>query len=429
MKIVSGENGDMKVVVSAGGKGTRISSVASTIPKPMISICGKPVLERQVECLRRQGFRDFIFTVGHLGQQIQDYFGDGSRFGVTITYYVEREPLGTAGALVALREQLKEDYLLINGDLIFDVDIGRMIRFHQQKNAAATLLTHPNSHPYDGAVIEADKDHRIIRWLNKEEDRGLYENRVNSGIHILSPRLFDRFTKVERIDLDREVLKPRIPEGDVFSYDSPEYIHDMGTPERYRQVCEAVKNGLPARRNLSRPQKAIFLDRDGTINVHKGFVTRWEQIELLPGAAEAIARINQSGYLAIVVTNQPVIARGECTWEELWDIHRVLQMKLGEKGAYLDDILICPHHPDKGFPGERSEYKIDCSCRKPKPGLLLEAAKKYNIDLTQSYMVGDSERDTLAGEAAGCRSVRIGESGRFESLSAFINTLFDYEKS
>lgn len=418
----------MRAVISAGGKGTRISSVTSAIPKPMIPVCGKPVLERQIECLRRQGFRDYILTVGHLGEQIQQYFGDGSKLGVSIEYYFETEPLGTAGALVALKQRLTEDFLLVNGDLIFDVDIGRMLRFHKSTHAAATLLTHPNSHPYDGAVIETDEDHRIIRWLNKEDERGLYENRVNSGIHILSPRLFDPFTEVGKLDLDREVLKPRVLKGDLYSYDSPEYVHDMGTPERYRQVCEAVENGSPARRNLTHPQKAVFLDRDGTINVYKGFVTHWEQIELLPGAAEAIARINQSGYLAIVATNQPVIARGECTWDELKDIHRALQMKLGEQGAYLDDIFICPHHPDRGFPGERPEYKIDCACRKPKPGLLLEAAKKYNIDLSRSYMVGDSEIDTAAGDAAGCHSVRIGKDGQFESLLAFTDSLFKKEK-
>lgn len=414
----------MKIVISAGGKGTRISGINNTIPKPMIPVCGKPVLEHQVDCLRRQGFHDFVFTVGYLSEQIQDYFGNGTKFGISIQYYVEKEPLGTAGALIALNEELKEDYVLINGDLIFDVDITRMIRFHQQKKSAATLLTHPSGHPYDAAVIETDEDHRIIRWLNKEDERGLYENRVNSGIHILSPRLFDRFTEIKKIDLDRDVLKPRVSHGDLFSYESPEYIRDMGTPQRYWQVCEAMKKGIPGLRNLAQPQKAIFLDRDGTINVHKGFLTHWEQIELLPGAARAIERINQSEYLAIIVTNQPVIARGECTWKELMDIHRALQMKLGEQGAYVDDILICPHHPDKGFPGERSEYKIDCECRKPKPGLLMKAAAKYNIDLSRSFMLGDSDSDVAAGIAAGCHSIRIGPGWRFESLSSFTDALF-----
>jgi D,D-heptose 1,7-bisphosphate phosphatase len=144
-----------------------------------------------------------------------------------------------------------------------------------------------------------------------------------------------------------------------------------------------------------------------TINVSKGFISKAKDLELLPGAAEAIRGINNSGYLAIVITNQPVIARGEASLEDLEEIHNKLETDLGRAGAYLDDIFFCPHHPDKGFPGERPEYKIDCSCRKPKPGLFFQAAKKYNIDLSQSYMIGDEEKDREAANAAGCKPVRI----------------------
>jgi len=126
--------------------------------------------------------------------------------------------------------------------------------------------------------------------------------------------------------------------------------------------------------------------------------------------AEAIRMINRSGYLAIVVTNQPVIARGEVTWEMLNEIHRKMETLLGEQGAYLDDIFVCPHHPDKGFPGERPEYKVNCDCRKPKPGLLLRAAEKYNIDLSDSWMIGDRPQDAAAGAAAGCQTIALTES-------------------
>ena len=165
-------------------------------------------------------------------------------------------------------------------------------------------------------------------------------------------------------------------------------------------------------KNLNRKQRAIFLDRDGTINRYVGFLRRPEELELLDGAAEAIRRINQSGYLAIVVTNQPIIARGEVTWEGLDAIHRKLETMLGHEGAYLDDILICPHHPDKGFLGERLEYKIDCDCRKPKPGLLRQAAEWYNIDMENSWMIGDQPQDEEAGKAAGCQTVRLLEQSR-----------------
>jgi len=130
-------------------------------------------------------------------------------------------------------------------------------------------------------------------------------------------------------------------------------------------------------------------------------LTKPEQFELLPGVAEAIKMINKSGYLAIVITNQPVIARGDCTWENLQQIHDKMETELGKEGAFLDAIYICPHHKDKGFEGERPEYKYDCECRKPKPGLLLQAANDFNIDLAESIMIGDSDSDKQAGNNSG----------------------------
>lgn len=420
----------MKTIIMAGGMGTRISSVASDVPKPMIPVWGKPILEYQLECLRDQGLKDIILSTGHLGHIIKAYFGDGGRFGVTISYFHEDEPLGTAGALIALKETLTEDFLLINGDMIFDMDMSRIIKTHKKNGALATLATHPNSHPYDSALIVADRDSRIIGWLNKEDERTIYKNRVNAGIHVLSPKILEPFSEVKKTDLDKDVLKPLVLSGKLFAYDTPEYIRDMGTSERYRAVCRDVATGKVAVKNLRRKQKAVFLDRDGVINVYKEFLTRWEDMELLAGAAEAIARINESGYLVIVITNQPVIARGGCTWEELAQIHNAMETLLGKAGSYVDDIFICPHHPDRGFPGERPEYKIDCDCRKPKPGLILMAAEKYNIDLSQSYMVGDSTSDVQAGFAAGCTPIYINENEdckvarRYKSLYAFTAEAF-----
>ena len=168
--------------------------------------------------------------------------------------------------------------------------------------------------------------------------------------------------------------------------------------------------------------KAFFLDRDGTINKYVGFLRNIDDFELIEGVSEVIKEINQSGYLAIVVTNQPVIARGEVTWDELNEIHKKMATLLGKDGAYVDAIYICPHHPDKGFEGERPEYKFDCDCRKPKPGLLLQAARDFNIDLSQSIMIGDSNSDVEAGESAGCKSVLI-EKNTDNGLSVISNLL------
>lgn len=413
----------MKVVIMAGGKGTRIVSVKRDVPKPMIPICGKPILEWQIECLRNHGLRDIVLVVGYLGHVVQNYFGDGSKFDVSISYFVEESPLGTAGALFKMPE-LTEDFLLLCGDVIFDVDLNRFIEFHKKNHAWASLMAHPNGHPYDSSLLVTEilppqepggnpvDTHRVVKWMNKEDARLYYKNRVNAGIEIISPELLKEtknhyvprhLDAPEKIDLDRDVLKPNISSGKVYAYDTPEYIKDMGTPDRYFEVEKDIQSGKVKARNISNKQKAIFLDRDGTINKYVGFLTKVEQFKLLPHAAEAIKMINKSGYLAIVITNQPVIARGDCTWEELQMIHEKMETDLGKEGAYIDAIYVCPHHPDRGYKGELPEYKKDCDCRKPNIGLIMQAAKDFNIELSQSIMIGDSEMDVEAGQTAGCR--------------------------
>lgn len=412
----------MLTVIMAGGKGTRISSVASDIPKPMIDLCGKPILEHQIECLKRQGIEEVILIVGHLKNKIIDHFGDGSSFGVMISYIEEETPLGTAGGLYYIKDYYEDrgkrgPVLLINGDLVFDIDIERFLKFHMERNSDITLFTHPNSHPFDSALIVTDQEGQVIQWLNKEDPREDYKNKVNAGLHLIAPKILENIWNLDgpaKLDLDRDIIKAGLISKSLkaYAYDSPEYVKDMGTPERYAQVCEDFKNGLVASKNLLKIQKAIFLDRDGTINQHPGgiyFITKPEELKLIDGAAKAISLINNSEYLTIVVTNQPIIARGECTLEELDGIHNRMERLLGEQGAYLDDIVFCPHHPDKGFAGERQEYKIQCECRKPKPGMLLNMAEKYNIDLSESFMIGDSKNDLLAGRAAGCKTCYINE--------------------
>lgn len=417
----------MNVVLMAGGRGTRISELFPSIPKPLIPIDGVPVLEREIISLRNQGFKDIILTVGYMAEKIKNYFGDGEKLGVHISYFVEDKPLGNAGALFFLN--LKEDFLLLNADAVFDVDFNRMVAYHKAQGGLVTLFTHPNSHPYDSGLIIADKNDKVEKWLAKEDERPeFYKNRVNAGLHVISPKTLEMSGvrkedigknvdgKIVKVDLDRQILRSLCGTGKMFCYDSPEYVKDMGTPERYYSVCNDFTKGVVQAKNLKNKQKAIFLDRDGTINKYVGFLRKPEEFELLSDAAEAIKLVNNSGYLAIIVTNQPVIARGEVTWNGLEEIHNKMETELGKQGAYLDAIYFCPHHPHKGYEGEISELKFDCDCRKPKPGMLLEAAKNLNISLEESYMIGDSDTDVEAGKAAGCISIKIKEGSLLETV-------------
>lgn len=412
----------MKTIIMAGGRGTRISELYPDIPKPLIPINGTPVLEREICSLRDQGFTEIILTVSHMSDKIKDYFGDGSRLDVSIQYYNEEQPLGNAGAIFKLKEQLTEDFLLLNADAIFDVDFNRMVAFHKAHGGLVTLFTHPNSHPYDSGLVIADEKFSVLQLLSKEDVRPIYyKNRVNAGLHIISPKVLEMVNinprkvgkfdetvgKIVKVDLDRQLLKPLVGVGKMFCYDSPEYVKDMGTPERLYQVEADFIAGRVKAKNLSKKQKAIYLDRDGVINRHVGFLRNIDDFELLPGVTEAIKRINKSGYLCIVVTNQPVIARGEVTVAELDKIHNKMEMLLGQEGCYIDALYYCPHHPHKGYKGEMLELKIDCNCRKPKPGMLLKAAADFNIDLENSWIIGDDENDVNAGKNAGCKTAFI----------------------
>ncbi len=400
----------MKAVIMAGGKGTRISSITQDeIPKPMLTVGEKPILEHQIECLKKSGVNEVIIVTGHLGNKIKEYFQDGTKFDIKICYYEEdpNKPLGTAGSLYYLKEKLNEDFILIFGDVFLSVDFNRMIKFHKEHNSDATLLTHPNSHPYDSDLIITN-DEEVVAFDSKENNRDYdYNNLVNSGIYVFSPRIFDYITEEKKYGLEKDVIAKMIGKDKVYSYHSTEYVKDMGTPERYESVNNDYACGLCSRRNLANKQKAIFLDRDGTINVYKGFLTKKEDLELIDGVSYAIKEINSSEYLCIVVTNQPIIARGDSTVKNLNNIHKHMETLLGNDGAYMDGLYYCPHHPDKGYPGEVPELKIDCNCRKPKIGMLLQAVKDYNIDLNESIVMGDSTLDIKMAENAGMKSILL----------------------
>ena len=427
----------------AGGKGTRIASVTTDVPKPMIPVCGIPILQYQIESLRGSGLTDIRLVIGHLGNTIRDFFADGSQFGVHLSYFEETSPLGTAGALFQM-DDLDDDFLLLCGDLMLDVDFNRFVDFHRKHKAWASLMTHPNGHPYDSSLIVTEilepqvegglpvDTKRVVRWMNKEEPRMYYKNRVNAGIEMISPKLLqatrERYQRLNqelpvKIDLDRDVLKPLVNEGHIFAYDTTEYIKDMGTPDRYHEVEHDVMAGIVKARNLKQKQRAVFLDRDGTINEYVGFLSSAEQFKLIEGAAEAIRQINKSGYLAIVITNQPVIARGDCTFEQLRQIHDKMETELGKSGAYVDAIYVCPHHPDTGFEGERREYKKVCSCRKPNIGLLLQAEQDFHIDLGRSFIIGDSMRDVEAGRNAGLKDSLLIQKNQEGQLMEAVQTI------
>lgn len=399
----------MKTVILAGGKGTRLGALTEQLPKPMVPIGGRPILEHQLRLLRRHGLCDIILSIGHLADHIAGHFGSGRKLGVSLGYVRETEPLGTAGALKAMEAELTEDFLVLYGDVMLDIDLGRLLAFHREKAGAGTLVLHPNDHPMDSDLVEIDADsRRILAFHPKPHPPGKqYRNLVNAGACVLSPRVFRHIDAGARADLGRDVFPRIVDREQLYGYVTAEYLKDMGTPERLREVTEDYLAGRVQRFNSRQKRRAIFLDRDGVINRLVGLLHRPGDLELLPGVARGIRAINASEFLAVVVTNQPVVARNLCSLRELDAIHGRMEALLAAEGAKVDALYYCPHHPDKGYAGENPAYKVPCRCRKPDIGMIERAAEELNIDLKGSCIIGDSARDIECGRRAGLETVAV----------------------
>jgi D,D-heptose 1,7-bisphosphate phosphatase len=302
------------------------------------------------------------------------------------------------------------------------VDLRRMLARHEQSGADAVLFVHPNDHPYDSDLVEADAEGWIEEFHpHPHSDGQWFPNLVNAALHSFDKAALmpyrDRWrsgTIPRKLDIGKHLFPMMLSEGRrLFAYRCGEYVKDAGTPGRLEKVIAALRSGRVDRDSLSTPQPAIFLDRDGTLNVEVERVRTPEDLELIEGTVEAVGMINRSGYRAILTTNQAVLARGDCDEAGLAQIHAKLETLLGRGGAWLDAIYYCPHHPHRGYHGEVPELKIDCDCRKPKPGMVFQAKADFTLDLSQSWMIGDSALDIRTARNAGMRAVlvRTGKAG------------------
>lgn len=452
-----------QAVILAGGKGTRLRERLGDLPKPLIPIGDRPLLGHQLALCKQHGFLDIVLLLGHGAEQITTYVRDGNQWGLRVQSVVERGQLGTGGAVLAALPSLDNDFLVLYGDLMVNIDLERLWRAHELHQAGATLVLHPNDHPFDSDLVEADNDGWIRTFHPRPHPPDMFfQNLVNAAVYVINRRSLEswadsgstrtRFGAANRhlmapdvrrgrndcattpaaplplrlqeqgssedtptpLDFGKDVFPAMLTDGcRLFGYRSPEYVKDIGTPERYDRVCAEYECGVVERGSLKHTQPAVFMDRDGTLNEEVGGVTSPDQLRLLPGVGEAVRLLNHHGIRVVVVTNQPVVAKGFCTESDVENVHRKLEWLLGREHAFLDRIYYCPHHPERGFPGERPELKIVCECRKPKPGLVHRAMRDLNIDPARSWFVGDSTIDVATARNSGLRSilVRTGHKG------------------
>lgn len=414
----------MKAVILAGGKGSRLSTRTQGLPKPLVLVAGKPLLAYQLELLARHGVEQVTLLCGYGAEAIRSFCGDGSRWGLQLECIDESRPLGTAGAVLEALPRLPERFLVLYGDTMVNVDLARFWAAHEARPAAATLFLHPNDHPQDSDLVETDPEGGILAFhpYPHPADATL-PNQVNAALYVIEASALRGLSySGEPLDFGKHVFPALLARGlRVQGYRSPEYIKDAGTPERLDRVAADVASGVVEESSLDVPRPAVLLDRDGTINEEASYIRGPEQFRLIPGAALGIRLLREAGYRIAVVTNQPVVARGDCTLAELQRIHNFMEMELSVEGAFVDSIYFCPHHPEKGFEGERPELKFDCACRKPRTGLVEQAARELNLDLERSWLIGDSTGDIQAAHNCGLRSILLrtgigGADGKYPAI-------------
>lgn len=422
----------MKAVILAGGKGTRLGKLTLNMPKALVKIGGKPILEHQLALLRENGVKEVWMLLGYLGEEIKKFLLKG-KWGVQIRYCEEKIPLGTAGALGQLEKEIKEDFLVLSGDVVVNFDIARFEAWHKKKRGMASLMVHPNDHPFDSDLVEADEQGKVLSLLKRPHREGvIFHNRSIASVYIFSPRIFKYIPKNKKTDIEKDVLPQLLrSKEEVYAYNTPEYIKDMGTPERLAQARKDWRSGKVKKLSLRGERRAVFFDRDGVMNEEVDQLSKIEDFKLYDFTSKAIRKVNKTDYLAIIISNQPMIAKGFMTEKDLDQIHKKLETELGRDGAKIDAIYYCPHHPESGFRGERTELKIKCTCRKPNIGLFLRAEKDFHVNLKASYMIGDQTSDILAGQKAGLKTILAktgyaGKDGKYSVKPDFItDNLFD----
>jgi len=398
------------VAILVGGLGTRLRPLTYKIPKPLIKINKKPFLFYLLSKLSSLGVKDVVLLVGYKAEKVRGYCGDGRKFGLRISYSEEKEPLGTGGALVNAFHSPKRPVLLLNGDSYFDLDLKNFIRYHEKKRALATVYALEGDLT-DRGVLVLEKNGRVRQFLEKQKTGfGLF----NAGAYLFDPKAIEEMhsmlaeVKIQRaFSIEKDVFPVFVAKKKLFAYAGRGYFLDIGTLQSLRQAREFFK-----KREKGRP--AVFLDRDGVINKHRSdYVKSPEEFVFEENAIEGLKELSGLGMPIFIVTNQSAVGRGIITRVALAKIHKKMLSAFARNAIKISGVFVCPHKPED-----------NCGCRKPKPGMLFSIQKKFGIDLSSSYLIGDSSADIAMGNSVGCKTILVkkglkGEDGKYRATPWF----------
>jgi len=369
-----------QVVILAGGRGVRLRPLTDTKPKPMIKFHGKPFLEYLIEMLRDRGFERILLLLGYLPEVIQDYFGDGSRWGIEIEYAVSALEDDTGRRIKLAERRIDPVFLLMYCDNYWPMRFDKMWQQFVSMGVPALVTVYRNSDQYTRDNLRVDENGYIVTYDKSRTAPNLQG--VDIGFMILKRQVLDLLPD-ENVSFEKVVLSQLVARRQLQAYVTEHRYYSVGSPRR-----------LPLTEEFLARRPAVILDRDGVLNrkpPRARYVCTWGNWEWILGAKEALRLFKEAGYRVIIVSNQAGIARGAMTEEDLAEIHERMEAEVVEAGGRIDAIYYCPHGWDEG-----------CECRKPKPGMLFQAQREFSLDLSRTYFIGDDERDGQAADAAGC---------------------------
>lgn len=403
---------DTTWVVLAGGKGTRSANPA--LPKALQEVRpGTTVMKMLLECIGDQA-SNVVFALSHGADEvIQELERLQPLFSKLRITWVRDEGLGPVEALLQVREHLTTEFVAVAlGDTVVRASLLTYLeQFKRAKKFSAAVVARQSRHLFDSDKVAIGQSGEIEKYAPKGEALSGREGHTWG----LTGLLFFRAKALQRIvasspDVARAAFETFALE-EIMAIRTSDYFRDSGTPERLEKIKTELAGSLGHEFGAgSTARPATFVDRDGTLmpDISEGRKT-FDSDELFLEAAAFLRSRKALGQKVFLVTNQPGVAKGFIDVDDVYAVHNLLQQALANEEAEFDDFEFCSHHPDKGFPGERTHLKIVCQCRKPEAGMVYELLKRHNVDLETSLVLGDSERDCQLAKRLGIPFVSVEE--------------------
>lgn len=391
-----------QAVILAGGLGTRLQPFTDENPKPMYPVNGRPFIGYLIEQIKQFGIENILLLLGYMPEKITEYLGNGENYGVSISYDITPIEFNTGDRIFHAKEKLDDDFLLMYCDNYCPINFRRLEDDFYKNNALVQVSVYENKDNYTKNNMLLEETGKVLVYDKKRTMPDLHG--VDIGYAIIKKGILD-MAACEGQNFESVAYPFAIGQNQMFATVTKHRYYSVGSWERIELTKKFFED-----------KPAVFIDRDGTINERPPkacYVENEQQFVWLKGAKEAIKLLNENGYRVLMVTNQPGIARGKLSLESLKKIHDKMELELADVGAHIDKIYFCPHNWDEG-----------CECRKPKPGMLYQAQKEYNLNLTKCILIGDDERDIEAGEAAGCITYMVTED---KSILEIVKELVEKE--